>query len=97
MTWIAHSMRAKRRSGTGDSCCLHSGSPRQRLHTDLQFQTCARSLQHLPALSASFLLKAAFPRRSEQESVSVTASCVGVVLFLSVHSFLWELPLETNM
>lgn len=70
---------------------------RQRPHTDLRFQTRAHSLQHLPALSVSFLLKAAFPKRNEQESVSETASCVGIVLLLSADSFLWELPLETNL
>lgn len=97
-TWTAHSTRAKRRrTGTDGSCCLHSSSPRQRPHTDLRFQTRARSLQHLPALSASFLLKAAFPKRSEQESVSATASCLGIVLLRSADSFLWELPLETNL
>lgn len=47
--------------------------------TDLRFQTCARSLQHLPALSASFLSKAAFPRRIEEESVSASASQRGLL------------------
>lgn len=55
-----------------------------RGHTHLQFQTCARSLQHLPALSASFLLKAAFPRRIEEESMSASTS--HVVLLLSADS-----------
>lgn len=45
-----------------------------RGHTDLRFQTRGHSLRHLPALSASFPSKAAFPRRIEEESVPASAS-----------------------